>query len=92
MKSSINFKIANVSSSMLEAVIGEISVSAEVEYTPEEFLALVSQAGEFYAWLGGKIDPIIEAGIPLVIEAMRRDAAEVRAEKVAGDFDGDSPF
>jgi hypothetical protein len=84
MKSSFSFKLANVSVPMVEANIGEIAVAAEVEYTPEEFLELVRQAGTFYEWLGEKAEPIIAMGIAQVMAQMEKNAADSSAEQSSG--------
>ena len=82
MKSSFSFKLANVSVPMVEANIGEISVNAEVEYTPEEFLALVSQAGVFYEWLADKAEPVIAMAIARATAEMGKE--EASAEQSSG--------
>ena len=80
MKSSFNFKIANVSVSD-KIVIGEFSVNAEVEFTQDEYLRLTEMSGEFYTWLATKVDPIIEAGIPMIVASMQQP---VKAQRDAG--------
>jgi hypothetical protein len=82
MKASFNFSLKNVSVSE-KINLGEVSLSTEIEYTETELLRLIDQAGEFYAWFGGKIEPIIEVGTALAIEAMKRGAAEVAADETS---------
>ena len=79
MKSQFSFTVKNVSAPMAEVNIGEFSVSAEIEYSPEEFLRLTEMSGAFYAWLAEKAEPILEVAVPLVIAAMECDAAKEAA-------------
>lgn len=89
MKSSFSFKIAGVKIPELGTEIGEFSVEAEVEYTPAEFLELTRQAGEFYEWLGEKIEPLVSLGMAQVMAKMERETvAEEAAAREYADADG----
>jgi hypothetical protein len=92
MKSQFSFTVKNVSVPAAEVNIGEFTVSAEVEYTPEEFLALVSQAGVFYAWLAEKVEPIIEAATTKGVAAMQRDAKDEEPSAMSVDLHDEPHF
>ena len=73
MKSSFSFKLANIKVEGM-AEIGEFSVAAEVEFTEAEYMALIAQAGNFYEWLGEKIEPVMAFGMAKVMEEMEKNA------------------